>query len=72
MHGHVTDSFAGGSREDFKGGDKHNSLSQSIDLAKLNPNCHVNYSIIFTEISFYPEASSLVDKLCFILLTEFI
>ena len=28
-----------------------------LDLAKLNPNCHMNYSIIFTEISFYPETS---------------
>ena len=27
----------------------------SLHLAKLNPNCHMNYSIIFTEISFYPE-----------------
>ena len=31
--------------------------SQSSDLAKLNPICHMNYSIIFTEISFYPETS---------------
>ena len=31
----------------------------SIDLAKLNPNCHMNYSIIFTEISFSPETSIL-------------
>ena len=29
----------------------------SSDLAKLNPKCHMNYSIIFTEISFYPETS---------------
>ena len=27
--------------------------------AKLNPNCHMNYSIIFTEISFSPETSKL-------------
>ena len=27
-------------------------------LAKLNPNCHKNYSIIFTEISFSPETSN--------------
>ena len=26
--------------------------SRSSDLAKLNPKCHINYSIIFTEISF--------------------
>ena len=31
----------------------------SIDLAKLNRNCHMNYSIIFTEISFSPETSIL-------------
>ena len=43
----------------FKGGGIHISLSRSIDLAKLNPNCHMNCSIIFTEISFYPETSSL-------------
>ena len=33
------------------------SLSWSIDLAKLNPNCHMNDSIILTEISFFPETS---------------
>ena len=37
------------------GGDKHNVLFQSFDLAKLSPKCHMNYSIIFTEINFYPE-----------------
>ena len=42
----------------LSGGSKPNSLSRSIDLAKLNPNCHINYSVIFTEISFYPEISS--------------
>ena len=31
--------------------------AQSSDLAKLNPICRINYSIIFTEISFYPETS---------------
>ena len=46
MRGHVTGSFAGGSSEDSKGvvGPIHNSFSRSIDLAKLNPNCHMNYS----------------------------
>ena len=34
-------------RTDFKGGGKHNSFSRSIDLAKLNPNCHMNYSNYF-------------------------
>ena len=43
MHGHGTGSFVGGRHEESKGGDIHNSLSWSIDLAKLNPNCH-NYS----------------------------
>ena len=38
---------------------KHNSLSQSKYLAKLNPNCHMDYSIIFSETSFYPETSIL-------------
>ena len=33
-----------------------------IDLAKLNPNCHVNYSIIFTEISFSPETYLRITK----------
>ena len=33
--------------------------SWSPDSAKLNLKCHMNYSIIFTEISFYPETSSL-------------
>ena len=27
-----------------RGQHKHNSLSQSPDLAKLNPNCHMKYS----------------------------
>ena len=34
--------------------------SRIIHLAKLNPNCHMNYSIIFTEISFSPETSNLL------------
>ena len=59
MHGHVTGSFAGVATKISKGGDKHNSLSQRIDLTKLNPNRHMNYSIIFTEISFYTETSIL-------------
>ena len=28
--------------------------TRSSDLAKLNPKCYMNYSIIFTEMSFYP------------------
>ena len=33
--------------------------TRSSDLAKLNPKCPMNYSIIFTEITFYPEISGL-------------
>ena len=29
---------------DREEGGKHHSLSQSLDLAKLSPNCHMNYS----------------------------
>ena len=43
MHGHMAGSFVGDNRKDFEGGDNLNSLSWSIDLAKLNPNCHMNY-----------------------------
>ena len=32
--------------------------TRSSDLAKQNPKCHMNYSIIFTEISFHPETSN--------------
>ena len=34
----------GGSPELQKDNAKHNSQSQSLDLAKLNPNCHMNFS----------------------------
>ena len=44
-------------------------LSQSPDLAKLNPQCHMNYSIIFTEISFYPGTSNLFKFYVPILIT---
>ena len=37
---------------------KHDSPSRSPDLAKLNSNCHMKYSINFTEINFYPETSN--------------
>ena len=36
--------------------------SRSSDLAKLNPKCHMNYSVIFTKISFYPENSFHIKK----------
>ena len=35
--GHVTGSFAGGSREGLQRADKHSLRSRSADLAKLNP-----------------------------------
>ena len=49
--GHVTGSCVGGTF----------SLSL-INLAKLNPNCHMNYSFIFKEISFYLETLSFTPK----------
>ena len=58
MRGHMTGIFAGEPRK-IPGGGIYNSLSPSIDLAKLNPSCHMNYSIIFTGISFYPETLKL-------------
>ena len=55
MRGHVTGQVQRGLIRALKGGGKHDSLSPSSDIAKLNPNCHMNNSIIFTEIRFYPE-----------------
>ena len=50
MTGHVTGQFRGGSLKLERDGGTHNSLSRrSPDLAKLNPDSHMNYSIIFTE-----------------------
>ena len=46
-----------GAAANLKGGGKHDILSLSPDLDKLNLNCRMNYSIIFAEISFYPETS---------------
>ena len=37
-------SSLGGSPELQKDNGKHNSQSQNLNLAKLNPNCHMNYS----------------------------
>ena len=42
MLGEMIDSLAGVAAKIPRGG-IHNSLSRSIDLAKLNPNCHMNY-----------------------------
>ena len=44
----MTGNFTGVAVKDFKGPANHNSRSQSTDLAKLNPYCQMNYSIIFT------------------------
>ena len=51
----------GGWREGLQRARQTQCCSQLTHLAKLNPNCHMNYSIIFTEISFSPETSSLVS-----------
>ena len=56
----MTGYFPGGSREGLERARQTQCFSRIIHLAKLNPNCHMNYSIIFTEISFSPETSSLV------------
>ena len=64
MRGHVTGHVPRGPHRLQRDGGKHNSLSQSLDLAKLNPNFHMNYSIILTEISFYPETSNLFEQIC--------
>ena len=50
-----------GQLQTSKGDFKHNVLSWSPNLAKLNPTCHTNYSIIFTEINFYPGTSNLLE-----------
>ena len=34
----------GGNQDDAPTGGKHDSISQSPYSAKLNPNCHMNYS----------------------------
>ena len=47
MRGHVTGHVLCGRRELQRDSGTHNSLSRSRDLAKLNPNCHMNYSTIF-------------------------
>ena len=59
--GHVTGYFPGGSREGLERARQTQCFSRIIHLAKLNPKCHMNYSIIFTDISFSPETSILVN-----------
>ena len=44
MRDQVTGSYAGGSRGKLRRGGIHSPRSQSIDLAKLNTYCHMNYS----------------------------
>ena len=52
--GHVTGSFAGGSRKGLQRGRQTQFMfSDLTDLVKQNPLCHMNYSIIFTEINFF-------------------
>ena len=61
--GHVTGYFAGGSREGLQRAQQTQCSSWLTHLAKLNPNCHMNYLIIFTEISSSPETSSYEQKI---------
>ena len=44
-----------GSRKGLQRAPTNTMLFSDYHLAKLNPNCHMNYSIIFTEISFSPN-----------------
>ena len=58
--GHVTGqrSLRGrGSRKGLQRAPTNTMLFSDYHSAKLNPKCHMNYSIIFTEISFSPETS---------------
>ena len=59
----MTGYFTEGSREGLERARQTQCCSRIIHLAKLNPNCRMNYLIIFTEISFSPETSSLIQ--CF-------
>ena len=64
--GHVTgqSSLRGrGSRKGLQRAPTNTMLFSDYHLAKLNPKCHMNYSIIFTEISFSPETKNLYGKL---------
>ena len=58
--GHVTGQRSlrrRGSRKGLQRAPTNTMLFSDNHLAKLNPKCHMNYSIIFTEISFSPETS---------------
>ena len=48
-----------GSRKGLQRALTNTMLFSDYHLAKLNPKCYMNYSIIFTEISFSPETSNL-------------
>ena len=56
--GHVTDQVR--NRGSFELGA---GATITSDLAKLNLICHMNYSFIFTEISFYPETSIFIENI---------
>ena len=69
----MTGYFAGGSHEGSERARQTQCFSRIIHLAKLNPKCHMNYSIIFTEISFSPETSNLhqrvrQNQICFLII----
>ena len=55
-----------GSRKGLQRAPTNTMLFSDYHLAKLNPKCHMNYSIIFTEISFSPETSNLLSSNIFI------
>ena len=44
-----------------KGPANYNFYSRSTNLARLNPQCYMNYLVIFTEISFSPKTSKWGD-----------
>ena len=50
-----------GSRKGLQRAPTNTMLFSDYHLAKLNPNCHMNYSIIFTEITFSRETSNLMQ-----------
>ena len=53
----------GGSRKDFKGGDKHNSLSWSIDLAKSKLPYEL-FELFVTEMWIVLETDLLISRGC--------
>ena len=61
--GHMTGRSFEGAASKHQSGWRNTMFFLSHDLAKLNPKCHMNYSIIFKEISFYAETSSFCPKI---------